>query len=288
MVLVLLLWAQWPSTAETGVKLVVEYESKGVFFEGPTWNPRQQRLYFTAFQDKETSILRLEARGRASVWLRNTQGVNGTCMTAGGRLLGAQAFGHRLVRYDFGDRGPTRTTVLFHDTRLNQPNDVCEAPDGTIYFTDPDFKSRKTSAVYMLQGDRAFKIIDDMPLPNGIKTSPDGRKLYVSDSHLRHWRVYPIKTNGTVGRGKVFFNPESRDDREPDGMTVDCEGNLYMTGRGGVWVANPEGELVGLIPVPEFASNVTFGGEFGRTLFITGQDRVYSLPMKVKGAQFRR
>jgi gluconolactonase len=86
----------------------------------------------------------------------------------------------------------------------------------------------------------------------------------------------------------VFFNPDTKDRREPDGMAVDAEGNLYLTGRGGVWAVNPAGGALGLIAVKEFASNVTFGGADGRTLFITCQDRLYNVPMKVKGALFAR
>ena len=125
-----------------------------------------------------------------------------------------------------------------------------------------------------------------MPLPNGVIASNDGKTLYVGDSHEKLWRSFPIKANGTVGEGKVFFNPETKRQDSPDGMSIDAEGNLYLSGRGGVWVASPQGKSLGLIPVPVFCSNVTFGGADGKTLFLTCSNKVYSLKMNVKGAQF--
>src|SRR5262249_2082128 len=165
-----------PPTGQSGAKLVLEY-ADARFFEGPTWDPKSQKLYFTAF-GKETQILRLDAPGKVTTWLDKTQGVNGTYLSKEGRLLGAQAFGHRVMSYDFGAKGTTDPKVLFHDARLNQPNDLCQAPNGDIYFTDPDFDRKETSAVYRLSADgKAVAVITDMPVPNGIKTSPDGKKL---------------------------------------------------------------------------------------------------------------
>jgi sugar lactone lactonase YvrE len=130
-----------PPVIADDAKLYIIYESKGTFFEGPTWDPASEKLFFTAFKGKSTQILRLDDLNKVTVWLDNTQGVNGTYLSASGRLLGAQAYGHRLVSYGIGPDGPKDTRILLEDASLNQPNDVCEAPDGTIYFTDPDFKN---------------------------------------------------------------------------------------------------------------------------------------------------
>jgi len=69
-----------------------------------------------------------------------------------------------------------------------------------------------------------------------------------------------------------------------DGMTLDSEGNVYLTGRG-VTVFNPEGEQIEQIPIDKgWTANVCFGGNDRRTLFITASDSLYALPMRVKGA----
>jgi len=276
-----------PETVASGAKLVAVYGDER-FFEGPTWDPKGQKLYFTAF-GKDTQVLRLDGAGKVSVWMDKTAGVNGTYLSKEGRLLGAAAYGHQVVSLAFGYDRAYDPQVLHSDAKLNQPNDLCQAPNGNIYFTDPDFDRRKTSAVFLLtpQG-KATKIITDMPVPNGIKTSLDGKTLYVGDSHQLLWKSYPIKEDGTVGPGKVFFNPDTPNKNPPDGMCLDEEGNLYFSGRGGVWVVNPDGKSLGLIAIPEFCSNCTFGGKDGKTLFMTCSKKVYSLQMTARGGLLRK
>lgn len=266
-----------------GTELVLLYEDDR-FFEGPTWSPTENKLYFTAFAKTGQQILRLEAPGHVTAWFDKTEGVNGTFRARDGRLLCAQTYGHRALALPLGGDRPTEIVTLAADPTWNQPNDICQAPDGDIYFTDPDFKTRTRSAVLHLAADgRVMKIIDDMQIPNGIVVSLDGRTLYVSDSYAKHWRAYPIKTGGSVGPGRVFFDPETPNRDDPDGMTIDAHGNLYCTGRGGVWVVRPDGTLIEFIPVPVFCSNVTFGGADGKTLYLTCKGRVYSLALTVRG-----
>ncbi|MCA9015993.1 MAG: SMP-30/gluconolactonase/LRE family protein [Planctomycetaceae bacterium] len=276
-----------PPTVAENAKLQEEYAAKA-FFEGPIWDPVGKKLYFTSFVDKDTKILRLDERGKASIWLDQTKGINGTYLSNEGRMLGAQAYGQHVMSYSFGESGPSDAIVVAQNSKWNQPNDVCQTPNGNIYFTDPDFKNRKTSAVYVKTTDGDVKkIISDMPVPNGVIAANDGKTLYVGDSHEKLWRSYPIKADGTVGAGKIFFNPDTERKDSPDGMSIDENGNLYLSGRGGVWVASPEGKSLGLIPIPEFCSNVTFGGVDGKTLYFTCANKVYSLQMNVKGGQFR-
>ncbi|MGE0606986.1 MAG: SMP-30/gluconolactonase/LRE family protein [Pirellulales bacterium] len=277
-----------PATVADGAELTVVYTAEKVFFEGPTWDPQGKKLYFTAFTADNSQILRLDGPNQAAVWMDKSQGVNGTYLSLDGRLLGAQAFGHRLVSYGFGEDGPGTPETLLYAPGLNQPNDVCQVANGDIYFSDPDFNKRERSAVFRYSPDgQVAKIISDMPLPNGVIASNDAQTLYVGDSHERNWRAYPISDKGQVGPGRLFFDPGNEDRREPDGMSIDEQGNLYLTGRGGVWVADPDGKALGLIPIVEFCANVTFGGDDGKTLYMTCQDKLYSLSMKVRGGQFK-
>ncbi|HEX4147729.1 MAG TPA: hypothetical protein VHY20_02025, partial [Pirellulales bacterium] len=101
-----------------GAKLIVEYEAER-FFEGPTWDPKTAKLYFTSFQktgprafNPETEVLRLDGRGKAAVWLAKAEGLNGTFLAQDGGLLGAQAFGHRVMHFGFGPAGPSSTRIL--------------------------------------------------------------------------------------------------------------------------------------------------------------------------------
>lgn len=277
-----------PATVVEGANLE-EVFADDCFFEGPTWDPAGGKLYFTAFYGDNQRIFRLDSPGHVAVWLDKSQGVNGTYLSLDGRLLGAQAYGHRLVSYGFGPDGPSDAETLLFAPGLNQPNDVCQTPNGNIYFTDPDFQGQIDSAVFRYRANgEVTKVIDDMPVPNGLIASLDGRTLYVGDSHLALWRAYPISEDGTVGPGAVFFDPPTDNRSPPDGMSIDEQGNLYFSGRGGVWVASPEGRSLGFIPVPEFCSNVTFGGPDGRTLYLTCDKKVYALAMNVSGGQFAK
>ncbi|MBW3539102.1 MAG: SMP-30/gluconolactonase/LRE family protein [Planctomycetes bacterium] len=279
-----------PETVAPGAKLVEVYAADA-FFEGPVWDRKGEKLYFTAFFGGEApnqQILRLDGDGKAAVWLDKTEGVNGTWLSNEGRILGAQAYGHRVMSYEIGPDGPKDAKVLAQNGGWNQPNDICQTPSGNVYFTDPDFQNQKTSAVYLLKPDGSVhKVASDMPVPNGVITSLDGKVLYVSDSHEKHWRSYPIAEDGTVGEGGMFFDPETDRRDSPDGMSIDEQGNLYLSGRGGVWVASPEGKSLGLIAVPEFCSNVTFGGPKGRTLYLTCSKKVYALDMAVRGGPWK-
>src|SRR5262249_7553235 len=151
--------------------------------------------------------------GKAGVFADKTDGVYGTFLGLDGRLLAAQARGHRLLAYDLKTG---QMEVLLHDPQLNQPNDLCQAPNGDIYFTDPDVSRISVSRVYLWRvGMARPKRLDIYtPLPNGIKTSLDGKTLYVSDSQQRLWRSFSILGDGTVGEGRVFFNPETEDKTE--------------------------------------------------------------------------
>jgi gluconolactonase len=295
-----------PATVAGGATLVSVYHDDR-FFEGPAWDTKSAKLYFTAFgkvngQDNQ-QILRLDEPGKVTVWADKTEGVNGMYLANDGWLLGAQAYGHRLLSYAIGDSGPDNVKVLLYEPKMHQPNDVAQSPNGDIYFTDPDFTKKTTSAVYVLTVKGELKkVIQDMQVPNGLKVSNDGRTLYVADDGPMNWRMYSIQADGTVGPGRVFFDPPVPMDKRaaPDGMSIDEHGRLYLSGSGGVWVVDKFGVSLGLIPVPEltsadgksrrpgFCSNVTFGGADGKTLYLTCQDHVYSLAMTVRGGQFVR
>lgn len=257
---------------------------------GATWNQRDQRLFFTAAgaEPEDTQILVRDNQGQVNLWLDKTLGVIGLTPSGRSQLLGAQSHTHCLVSYGVGKKGPRTTTVLLESSTFNQPNDLRQAPSGDIYFTDPDFVHRARSAVYLLRrSGELIKLITEMPLPNGLELSPDGRVLYVSDSQEKLWRRYPLMQNGVTSPGTVFFAPETEDQTPPDGMTVDAQGNLYLTGRGGIWVVDPEGTLLGLIPLTGACSSLAFGDDDGKSLFITCDHKLLRLRVKVPGAAWR-
>src|SRR5262249_14403893 len=154
-----------------------------------------------------------------------------------------------------------------------------------VYFSDPDFSLKKPSAVYLIRATgETVPVVLDVQVPNGLAVSNDGKTLYVADDGPKNWRSYGILSDGTVGPGRLFFEPPL----PPDGMTVDEAGNLYFTGTGGVWVVDRLGNLLGLVPINEFCSNVTFGGDDGKTLYVSGSKHVFSIAMNVRGGPATR
>lgn len=269
-----------------GASLQVVYSSSD-FHEGPAWDPFTARLYFTALTGT-SRVLRLDSPGIASIWLNNSQGINGTFLGNDGRLLCAQGDARRIVAMTIGLAGPEDQAVLASNSAWLAPNDLCQIASGDIYFTTPNFGGTSSSYVYRRAPNGSVTtVVTDMPRPNGIIAANDGRTLYVSDSSMKWWRSYPIAADGSVGAGATFFNPATANTADPDGMTIDELGNLYFNGRGGLWIVSPQGAQLEFIPVTEFNTNATFGGIDGKTLYITCDKKVYSLAMQVRGAAWR-
>lgn len=176
---------------------------------------------------------------------------------------------------------------------FNAPNDVwCHPTTGRIYFTDPYYRrtwwaqsrgeriaSEMPQCVYFLEPDtgKVTRIIEDFRQPNGIIGSPDGKQLYVADIGGRKTWVYDIKADGTLENKKSFCDAGS------DGMTIDSQGNVYLTSRT-VQVFDKTGKKIEDITVPEGPANVCFGGKDMQTLFITARTGFYAVRMQVKGA----
>ena len=186
-------------------------------------------------------------------------------------------------------------TVLadrFEGSRFNSPNDVVIGPDGATYFTDPTLdlpKGEKQEipfqGVYRLGENGEVRLLTkELAQPNGLAFSPDGKRLYVDDSEQRNIRVYDFSKDPTLTNGRVFGEePGGKGEGVPDGMKVDDDGNLYVTGPQGIWVWNPQGHHIGTIVVPEQPANLTWGDADYRTLYITATKSVYKLRTTARG-----
>jgi gluconolactonase len=118
-----------------------------------------------------------------------------------------------------------------------------------------------------------------MKQPNGIVGTPDGKRLYVADIGGNKTYSYSINQDGTLSDKKLFVNMGS------DGMTIDDEGDIYLTGKG-VTVFNAKGEKIDYIPIDKpWTGNIKFGGKDRDTLFITASDSLYSLRTRVHGTR---
>jgi gluconolactonase len=254
------------------------------FTEGPVWHPDG----FIIFSDiPANTIYRLNKNGKKAVYRRPSGKSNGLAFDAEGRLLACE---HGNRRVSITRNGEPETLVAsYKGQRLNSPNDLVIRSDGSIYFTDPPYgvpsKKRELDfqGVYRIgpDGEQLTLLLKDFERPNGIALSPDEETLYVADTQKNWVRAFDVQEDGSVTNGRVFARAGNL---HPDGMAMDVEGNLYVTGGGGVWVFSPDGSRVGIIETERMPANVAFGGPEGRTLYITARSDLYTVPVKYRGA----
>ncbi len=155
---------------------------------------------------------------------------------------------------------------------------------GNVCFSDPRYGSREGMEqdgehVYYLTPDHktVVRVISDMVRPNGLIGTPNGKTLYVADAGAGKTYAYRFNKDGALSDKRLFASEGS------DGMTVDSEGNVYLTTKV-VAVFDEKGKKVQEIQAPEQPANVTFAGPDNRTLFITARTSLYAVEMQVKGA----
>ena len=254
------------------------------FTEGPAADA-QGNIYFSDIPNNRIHKWSLE--GKLSTFREKSGGANGLYFDKDSNLLACEGGGRRLVSIDMKGN-VTVLADMYQGKKFNSLNDLWIDPKGGIYFTDPRYGGRDGMEqdgehVYYLSPDRkkVVRVIDDMVRPNGVIGTPDGGTLYVTDHGGRKTFAYKIEQDGTLS-GKKLFAPEGS-----DGMTLDNEGNIYLTARV-VAVYNKNGEKIEEIKVPEGPANVTFGGSDNQTLFITARTSLYSVAMRVKGAEQKK
>ena len=285
---------------------VIEVLSEGhEWVEGPVWVPELQSILYSDIPNN--AVYRWSEGEEASLWLQpagftgaipreGESGSNGLALDAEGKLVLAQHGDRRLARMEapWGAPAPMFETLVgeYEGKRFNSPNDVAPRANGDLYFTDPPYglqggneeKELDFQGVYRLAASGSLTLLtDELSRPNGIAFSPDQSILYVANSDGANQPVvmaYDVESDGGISNGRVFFESWG------DGMAVDQEGNVYVTGpRGGVLVINADGEHLGTLLAPPRTSNATFG-EDGSTLFVTANTRLVRIRLNVKGVGF--
>lgn len=256
------------------------------FTEGPVWQA-DGSLLFSDIPANRT--YRWHAEDGATVWREPTGNANGMTLDRQGQLLTCEHSGRRVSRVA---PDGTATTVVdsYQGKRLNSPNDIVVKSDGTIYFTDPPYgiqpaeRELPCNGVYRVVADGTIELlVDDFDRPNGLAFAPDESILYIDDSPRRHVRAFDVRADGTLTNSRIIADMDHPQSGSPDGMKVDEQGNLYVTGATGVWVFEPDGTLLGVIATPERPANCAWGDDDRKSLYITARTSLFRIRTKVAG-----
>jgi gluconolactonase len=275
------------------------------FTEGPVWERDGGYLLFS--DPNNNLVYRWSTDGEVSVYRTHSgytgfnigeygqPGSNGLTLDREGRLTINEHGNRRVTRLE---KNGVLTVLAdrYEGKRLNSPNDLVYRSDGALYFTDPPFglpkffedprKELPYSGVFCLINGQLKLVSKDLSGPNGLAFSPDEKFFYVDNWDLKQKVImrYEVQPDGTLLNGKVFFDatPEPGEDAW-DGMKVDQQGNLYLSGPGGLWIISPEGKHLGTIVGPEHPHNMAWGDEDGKTLYLCAKTGLYRIRFNVPG-----
>ena len=262
---------------------VIEVQGGFGFLEGPV-SDVIGNLYFSDIDNNR--LHKLAPTGDISSFHDPSNRANGLTLDLDGGLLICEQEAQRLVKMD-GNGNITVVADGYQGKPFNSPNDAWVHPNGSIYITDPRYQhpvgslSQDGEYVYRISSDHQeiSAIITDIPKPNGVVGTEDGKTLYIASTELRKVFRYDIASNGEVSDRTEFA------DQGSDGMTLDENGNVYLTWLGGVSIRNPEGKEIDFIATEQMPANVGFGGRDGRTLYMTSRTSLYSIKMNVRASR---
>ncbi len=266
-----------------------------IFTEGPLWNTKLNSLLFSDIPANKIYVWS-DSEGR-KVFRENSHFANGLTYNPDGELIACEHQSRSVTRTDHSGRIHDVATH-YQGKKLNSPNDVVATADGSIIFTDPIYglsagNGGPAEAELDFQGvyisrpgadpQKPELITDSFERPNGLAFTPDGKRLFIADTVRQHIRTFDVVDGYKCSGGCVWA--ELWDDEfigRPDGMKFDLQDNLFSTGPGGVWVFNPNAEMIGRIYLPDKTSNLAWGDD-GHSLFITSSPKVYRIRCLSKG-----
>lgn len=281
------------------------------FTEGPVWVRAGGYLLFS---DPNSNIIYKyapEGNGKLEIFRTPSgyfgadiaqygqPGSNGLTLDPQGRLTIDEHGNHRVTRLE-ADGSVTVLADSYQGKRLNSPNDLVYRSDGALFFTDPPFglpkfftdprKELPFSGVYSLHKGKLQLLTSELTGPNGIALSPDEKYLYVGNWDEQHIIVmrYEVNSDATIAKGQVFFDMTSAIDAEKnaiDGIKVDQQGNLYISGPGGLWVISPAGKHLGTIRAPRHIHNMAWGDDDGKTLYLCARSGLYRVRLNIVGVR---
>jgi gluconolactonase len=258
------------------------------FTEGPVWD---QAGYLWVSDETFNKIFKVDTATGQKQEIISLGDPDGNTYDRQHRLLDCASVLRAVIRLSPDGKSYEKVADRYQGMRLNSPNDVVLGPDGAIYFTDPTSdlpKDQKQEipfkGVYRIAPSGEVQLLTrELDEPNGLAFSPDGTKFYVDDSAQRNIRVYDFR-NGKLSNGRIFgVEPGGPKEGVPDGMKIDRQGNLYVTGPRGIWVWDAGGHHLGTIVLPEQPANLAWGDADYSTLYLTATTSVYKISTRAHG-----
>jgi sugar lactone lactonase YvrE len=218
---------------------------------------------------RQGTIGQIAPGGKTSIFIELPDGSigNGIRFDSRGNMLIADYTNHNILKVDMNTK---MLTIFAHEPRMNQPNDIAIDSKDRLYASDPDFKAG-TGRIWRIDTDGKVTFLDSLGTTNGIELSPNEKTLYVNASR-KVW-AYDLSQKGNISNKRVLIEFS---DFGMDGMRCDIKGNLYIArfGKGMVVVVSPQGKIIREIPLSgKRPTNVAFGGNDGRTMYVTLQDQ---------------
>jgi gluconolactonase len=281
-------------------------QPKLVYCEGPSWV--NGKLYFSSmgYDDKWTgdvpgsALVEMDPDGTYRFISKGIE-YNGTFPLGNGRMAVCDMYGHKVVEVDTKGKVTRVIADKCDGKRLDGPNDLCVDDKGGVYFTDPQILPKPheqpgPSVLYARPNGEVIRVVEPGTLikPNGLILSADCKILYVNSTPEDYMLAYDVNPDGSLSNprkfGKLLVTPEMRDQKsvnpQVDGMTMDEQGNVYITSIIGLQIFNPKGEFIGMLHFPLMPVNCCFGDPDGKTLYVICNDKIYKIRTNVRGAAY--
>jgi gluconolactonase len=260
------------------------------FPEGPAWDGKGSLYVSSNFGGY---ILKISGKEKtvfvdsASSIMKQT---NGLTFGKDGWLYGCD-FGAGAVIRISPDKEIEVVSAGYQGKSYDSPNDLAFYKNGDLYFTVPDSDQPDGELFrFNMKTREPEMLLDSLRYPNGLVFSEDWRTLFLSESASNRVLKLSLDNEGNILSHEVFINLPGG---EPDGLALDVDGNLYVAHFEGamVYVVNHDGKIIEKIEMPGIeCSNVEFGGDDMKTLFITEDETgaVYSIRRKTAGLKLLR
>ncbi|KXI30322.1 SMP-30/gluconolactonase/LRE family protein [Paraglaciecola hydrolytica] len=265
-----------------------------VFLEGPVWIESLNSFLFSEMDfsgpqenGPRSVIHQLSLPNKITPFIDNA-GSNGLA-TDGQDLLATTHDDQGITRYSLTTKKRSEVLDTFEGKQFNSPNDLAISNRGDIYFSDPDWqlgsRANQTgmTGVYRLAAKGEVSLVDGtLRKPNGVALSVNQQWLYVGDANGKIGR-YAVNSDGSTAERKEFAEVP-----HPDGMAMDCAGNLYVASHtaGKLYVLSPQGLELAKLDIAPRLTNVAFGGPERKTILITAGGKLFTITSPIAGLPY--